>query len=411
MQRSAFDLVQSLAYDRGEVVARCEQFLARSVFHPIFSLNHQRAVGLEALVRVRDDAGCCIPPPRFFDNFSALDRAVSVDRLIRTLHLANFAALDFRGWIFLNVNPRVFEEATEDWIFLEGLFAHFRVPVSQLVIEVLEGALDDQTALDSLSKFQSSGCLVAVDDFGAGFSNFDRIWQIRPDIVKLDRKMIVDAVRNHTIRRSLPILVSLLHQAGCLVVAEGIEREEEGLIMLDAGVDFGQGYLFTKPFSIMEPNPIDLAAVRRLLVTFRENALFEAACIKTELMIYEQELRNVGARLVRGDPVETATAGLCKFPRIMRFYMVNQDGDQQNQNLELHQRGMSMDPRFSPLVDAKGACWFHRSYFRNALANPNRVQISRPYLSVSDAHLCITLSLAIELEGRIAVLCLDLNEP
>jgi len=410
MHNSVADLIQSFGYDHGEIVARYGDFFAKSVFHPIFSLNHQRAIGLEALVRIRDDAGQYISPPAFFEKFSSLEQAIFVDRLVRTLHLANFAALDFKGWIFINVNPRVFEKAKEDWTFLERLFAHFRVPISQLVIEVLEGTLDDAAALDSLSKFQSSGCLVAVDDFGAGFSNFDRIWQIRPDIVKLDRKMIVDAVRNITIRRSLPILVSLLHQAGCLVVAEGIEREEEGLIMMDAGVDLGQGFLFTKPFSIMEPNPIDIAAVRQLLITFRKNAVVQEACVKTELMIYEQELRNVAARLLRGEPVQTATASLCNLPRVMRFYLLNADGDQRDHNLDFQQGGSAVDPRFSPLVDAKGACWFHRPYFRNALANPNRIQISRPYFSVSDAHLCITLSLAIELEGRMTVLCLDLNE-
>ena len=212
MQNSVADLVRSLSYDRGESVAWCEQFLAKSVFHPIFSLNHQRAIGLEALVRIRDDIGTDISPSEFFKKFSSPARAVFADRLVRTLHLANFAALDFNGWIFLNVNPRVFQKAIEEQIFLESLFAHFNVPVSQLVIEVLEGALEDDSALDSLSKFQAAGCLVAIDDFGAGFSNFDRIWQIKPNIVKLDRKMIVDAVGNATIRRSLPILaVSYTH--------------------------------------------------------------------------------------------------------------------------------------------------------------------------------------------------------
>lgn len=410
MQNSVADLVRSLSYDRGESVARCEQFLAKSVFHPIFSLNHQRAIGLEALVRIRDDIGTDISPSEFFKKFSSPARAVFADRLVRTLHLANFAALDFNGWIFLNVNPRVFEKAIEEQIFLESLFAHFNVPVSQLVIEVLEGALEDDSALDSLSKFQAAGCLVAIDDFGAGFSNFDRIWQIKPNIVKLDRKMIVDAVGNATIRRSLPILVSLLHQAGCLVVAEGIEREEEGLIMIDAGVDFGQGFLFTEPFSIMEPNAIDTAAVRHLLVSFREKALFEEACMRTELAIYAEHLREVAARMLRGEMIQSAAADLGELPRVMRLYVLSHAGEQRDHNLNFNERGMSTEPRFSPLVEAKGACWFHRPYFRNALANPHRVQISRPYLSVPDAHLCVTLSLAIELEAQIVVLCLDLNE-
>ena len=53
------------------------------------------------------------------------------------------------------------------------------------------------------------------------------------------------------------------------------------------------------------------------------------------------------------------------------------------------------DLRHLPLGSAAGANWMHRHYFRRAIANPNRTQVSRPYLSLTDPQMCVTLSRAI----------------
>ena len=91
-----------------------------------------------------------------------------------------------------------------------------------------------------------NGFLVAVDDFGAGHSNLDRLLTLRPDIVKLDRSLI--HAHQPDLRESvMPKLVSLLHEAGMLVVAEGIETEEDLLLAARSGVDFVQGFLFGQP--------------------------------------------------------------------------------------------------------------------------------------------------------------------
>jgi len=87
----------------------------------------------------------------------------------------------------------------------------------RVVIEILESEINDQAYLKDLIKhFRNMGCLIAIDDFGAGHSNFDRIWELEPDIVKIDRSLIKRAAINSKVKRILSGMESLIHEAGSL---------------------------------------------------------------------------------------------------------------------------------------------------------------------------------------------------
>ena len=67
------------------------------------------------------------------------------------------------------------------------------------------------------------------------------------------------------------------------------------------------------------------------------------------------------------------------------------------------------DPRFNPLLDAKDAVWSRRPYFRRAISHPGEVQVSRPYLSITGANMCVTLSIMVNTSQGAQVLCGDLD--
>ncbi|MBN3736937.1 EAL domain-containing protein, partial [Burkholderia sp. Tr-20390] len=67
------------------------------------------------------------------------------------------------------------------------------------------------------------------------------------------------------------------------------------------------------------------------------------------------------------------------------------------------------EARFSPLADAQGANWLRRPYFRSAIAEPGRVQVTRPYLSINEAQPCVTLSVAVRIGDAQRVLCGDID--
>jgi hypothetical protein len=67
------------------------------------------------------------------------------------------------------------------------------------------------------------------------------------------------------------------------------------------------------------------------------------------------------------------------------------------------------DKRFSPLEDANSADWFRRHYLRRAIYHPNQLQITRPYLSITGGHMCVTLSMKFTCQDGDCILCCDLK--
>ena len=203
-------------------------------------------------MRPRNGTGQAIAPDLLFESVESNDEVVFLDRLARNIHVRNFVQQRHeQTWLFLNVNARVAMFGSEHVPYFEAMLARYNLPPHRVVIELIENEITDESQLAEAMRYYSDlGCLVAIDDFGAGQSNFDRIWRIQSQIVKIDRTSLVQARNNSRVRRVLPSLVSLLHEAGCMTLIEGTEDEEDEedvMIALDSGVDFVQGYYFGPP--------------------------------------------------------------------------------------------------------------------------------------------------------------------
>lgn len=397
----------------GAAIAYYGDYCLRSVYQPIFGLAHRRAVGYEALLRARHADGTAIAPLQLFDTPQSDDDVVLLDRICRALHTYNFRSLaDGNTWLFLNVNPKVVVKGRHyGAVFAELLRRHALVP-GQVVVEVLEDALHDEGLLaEAVHYYRDLGCLVAIDDFGAGHSNFDRIMRLAPHMVKLDRKFITQAQQSRAARRMLPNLISLLHEAGCLVVLEGVETETEALIALEADADFVQGFYFARP----EPahaqpahNPILFTSLGRLA---RDNMATARVQRELHLRDYVMAFEQCAARYTAGDTFETAARPLTALNDTIRCYVLDANGVQVGSNINSAHLATVRDPRFTPLHDTAGCDWSGRPYFRRAVGDPGTIQFTRPYLSVTGAHLTVTLSMAVRRRHRLHVLCCDLRQP
>jgi EAL domain-containing protein (putative c-di-GMP-specific phosphodiesterase class I) len=118
----------------------------------------------------------------------------------------------------------------------------------QLVFEVVEShAMADRGHLVSvLDHFRSLGWRVALDDVRAGWSSLSLLTAVRPDVVKLDKR-VVQALPDDGARAVLTAVTDLAHQLGAVVVAEGVEDERLAEEVTALGADLGQGWLFGRP--------------------------------------------------------------------------------------------------------------------------------------------------------------------
>ncbi len=401
-------ILELLETSDSQTVGHFAGLTLRSHFQPIFSISHNRMIGCEGLMRPTDGDGNAVAP------LVALGREAShvmtMDRLASAVHAHNFCVLGTDGWLFLNMTTAVFLASVRDGNFLTQMLGTTGMAPQRVVIEILEQSVKDELQLgEAVEFFRSQGYLIALDDFGAGHSNFDRVWNLKPDIVKIDRSMVTQAASNLRIRRMMPVMVSLLHEVGSLVVMEGIETEGEALMAMDADVDFVQGFYFARPAESLPAEDQCRALFDQLWADYREVSLPAVAFHRTEVTPYLKAIGHAASLLESGLSLSHAVQEFLDLPGAERCYLLDGAGHQIGDNMINARQKSAADPRYGPLARAHGANWSRRFYFRRALEQPGRVQVTRPYLSIAGANQCITVSIGGNINGEMRVLCGDVS--
>ena len=389
-----------------------EELRLSSHFQPIFSLAHRRPVGYEGLIRAADARGRIVRPYELFGTAPQGEARVRLDRQCRALHVRNFKALDnARSWLFLNIDPQVATDGPRFGSFFAEMLEANDFPAHRVAVELIESPFEDEARLAAaVEYYRGVGCLTVIDDFGAGYSNFDRIWRLRPDIVKIDREMTRRVTVEPLARRMFTGIISVLHEAGALVCVEGIETEAEALCAIDANADLIQGDYFAPGGEELLPENARSEVFERLITGHREDFADFQLRQHTRLVPYLAAIKNAVQDLALGAKLQPAVQGLLRLPAAQRCYLIGSDGLQIGANMEAEREVLSQDKRFEVVQPTEGTDWQTKPYFRRAIETPGKVQITRPYLSVLGPKLCVTLSFAFEAsDGSQQVLCVDLD--
>ncbi len=382
-----------------------------SVFQPIFSLSHSNPVGYEALCRPSDAEGRSISPLALFGQVKDESDNVLLDRLCRAIHVQNFSKFADKSWIFLNVNPLITVLGKNYGAFFKEMLEHNNIPPSQVVVEILEMGIYDESILSAaVNYYKNLGCLVAIDDFGSSHSNFDRVWNIQPDIVKFDRSIIVQAENNPIVRRALPSLVGLIQELGCIALMEGVETEEQALIAIDSNVDLVQGYYFGYPRSVLIDQKTPGNALSQLREKHTEFSTTTRRYYREEIDQCHTEFKSMLKAIKTGrEPHEASCKNMLGLPSVTRVYFLDESGYQVGENIFRNQIPEFTDPRYRPLFEAADANWSRRYYFQQALLTPEEIHITRPYRSLIGKGQCITLSALLDTPDGKLVACVDLT--
>jgi EAL domain-containing protein (putative c-di-GMP-specific phosphodiesterase class I) len=381
-----------------------------SVFQPVFSVSHRRAIGYHASLRVHDENAMQVPSHEVFTQAARRGDLLELGRLAESLHLGNFNAFDSHDeWLFLSLHPAALMDMSYGDALLAGLKS-LGLPPQRVVLEVSEQAGGETTRFaEIIDALRKSGFLIALDGFGAKHSNIDRVWTLRPDIVTLDRGILAQATEHSHIERVLPGIVSLLHESGQLVLMGNLTTENDALIALECNVDFVQGGFFASP-SVEPVKPQaavnlmdDLSAALRKRVSSRSEAQAE------RLAPFVAALEQASTQLADGATMATAAAPLLALRETARCFLLDGSGRQIGDNVLPHGRTSQRAKRFRPLLHSEGASWERRPYFIQAVRAPGHVQLTPPYLSINEAHLCVTASIASQTARGMQVLCVDIN--
>lgn len=133
--------------------------------------------------------------------------------------------------------------------YLPNLCNTYQIKPKQVTLEILEGISADgsKNHIHLLQKLKTLGFNLAIDDFGVEYSNFERIAQLDVDFIKIDGKYIKDIDTNLRHRKIVEAIVYFAKTMSIATVAEYVHSESVQKIVLELGIDYSQGYLFSEP--------------------------------------------------------------------------------------------------------------------------------------------------------------------
>ncbi len=220
---------------------------ATAYFQPIVDLNTGQVLGAETLVRFVDPDGTLRGPSgiieRIEENVDELEALMW--RLFRSIAEKIGPLLDrHRGfYISVNVPPVILDPGR-----LKPIIEHFNLVryADRLVCEITERQALTDTGREALIQAAPLGFRVAMDDFGTGQSSLKQLIGLPLDILKIDKSQIDPLMKDQTADRLLRGVVALAAALRVKVIAEGVETREQAFFLRAAGVDAGQGWLWSK---------------------------------------------------------------------------------------------------------------------------------------------------------------------
>lgn len=220
----------------------------RTYFQPICSLSNGDTFGLEALLRGPHGSPFA-NPEALFQRAERTHQLVRLEKQALQTSLANVRQLTVRCRVFLNINSRSLMDESFSLSYLKQQVELVGLKPSDIVLEITERNLvDDYKALGKLlSPYRESGFAIAVDDAGMGYSSLQAITELLPEYIKIDRSLIRNVDREMVKGLMLETLLEFARKTNCVIVAEGIETEQELQRVIKLGVHYGQGYLLAKP--------------------------------------------------------------------------------------------------------------------------------------------------------------------
>lgn len=387
-------------------------------FQPIVSLKKKSIIGVEALARPTEGGtGRPVTPLELFAWAHRNGRTVDLDRLCRRKALNAFSPMTDspqKPLLFLNFQSSVLDEGVLGSGVLAKAVRDAGLTPSEIVIEINESKVLDMESLQAfVENHRAQGFLFALDDLGAGFSNLARIGPLKPEILKLDRALVVGIEKDFHKQEVFKSLVGLGRRVGSLILAEGVETEAEVSTCVDLGADLVQGYYFGRPaapehlsFELIDAHLSDAAdkqrerAAERLLVRRRE---MDGRVSLMEGLFSEMS----GTSYPRFPETLERLAGRSKC--IECLYVLDSQGLQITPTINAPTQDVKPWTRlFYPAI--KGADHSSKEYFYALEEAEHRLHSTEAYLSLATGRLCRTLSSRFrDAVGDPFILCLDVS--
>jgi diguanylate cyclase len=221
-------------------------------YQPKYDLASRRIVGLEALMRWNGPGGDPVPPVKFVPILEQTGLILEAGRQA----LAAASAL-FRRWQARGLNPpRIAVNVSALQLRRQSFVADVRSALGDIGpdgggvdLEITESLLmtDVTRSIQKLAELRGMGLKVALDDFGTGYSSLAYLSMLPLDALKIDRGFVRGMMGKRVDASIITTIISLAQALRLKVVAEGVETEEQAMLLHELGCDQAQGFLLSRP--------------------------------------------------------------------------------------------------------------------------------------------------------------------
>lgn len=248
---------------KSEVVKIISEGCVKPVYQPIVSLKDGSVHGYEALSRITyKDASMNIA--QLFEYAAQLGYLWDIEKICRTKALKNAICKPKGTKLFINVDGIVLRDRKFQTGFTKEKLDKYALKITDIVFELTERSdFDNHDLLREIMRhYTDQGYEVALDDLGAGYSGLNRLQAVKPNYVKIDYELVHDIHKDKSKKSLVRMLARHCSDMEYMLVAEGIETEEELKCLINLGVNYGQGYYLGRPKETFEK--VDKAIVKQI---------------------------------------------------------------------------------------------------------------------------------------------------
>jgi EAL domain-containing protein (putative c-di-GMP-specific phosphodiesterase class I)/CheY-like chemotaxis protein/GGDEF domain-containing protein len=225
-----------------KVIEALENDMFIPYFQPIIDNKTQRIVKYESLIRMKDKNKVISP---YFFLKPAKDSGL-MNELTKVMFKKSLEVAKKKN-IALSLN--ITQEDLLNDEFFEYILSLDSKLCKNITLEILENIDDFNTNLvDKINEIKKNGFLIAIDDFGSGYSNFQRVIDIDPDFIKIDGSLIKN-IENPKFFHTVFAILNFAKSLSADLIAEYVENEQIFKIIKMIGIEYSQGYYFSPPLS------------------------------------------------------------------------------------------------------------------------------------------------------------------
>jgi diguanylate cyclase (GGDEF)-like protein len=224
------------------------------VYQPIVNLTTGQLIGFEVLLRWHHPTRGAISPSEFISVAEETELIVPMDNWV-----LETACQQLHQWrqqcpqaedLTLSINVSGKQILRSDWISkIEATLQKNHLPPAALRLEITEGVLIETANMvaDRFRHLKTLGINLSLDDFGTGYSSLSYLQAFPVDVLKIDRSFVAKLTDNH--QSIVQTIISLAHNLGMTVIAEGVETIKQLQQLANLNCDFCQGFLFARPLT------------------------------------------------------------------------------------------------------------------------------------------------------------------